>query len=97
MLKFIKDIYKTTPMALTVTLTNPTSIGDIKSFAYNLYTTACNLTVTPFKVGDKIKTQGYEGTVEGFDWRYLKLKKSNSTVYIPSDSVFKNIVEVFKK
>ncbi|KCZ82306.1 hypothetical protein H312_00329 [Anncaliia algerae PRA339] len=97
MLNLIKTFYKTTPLALTVTLTDPKNITDLKSFAHNLYTTACHLTTAPFKTGDKIKTQGYEGIVEGFNWRYLKLRKSNSVVFIPSESVFKNVVEVFYK
>lgn len=89
-----------TPMALSLAMVNPSSSFDLRSLVSNLYTGFIRASFSPFKLGDHIKTQGYEGNVEAMNFLYLKLsrrKKEGGNVFIPMASVYKNIIEVFDK
>lgn len=85
------------PLAFALAMSNPTSLLNFKNLASNFYTSFCAITFSPFRIGDYIKTQGVEGMVVHMDFRYLALKKEKSLVYVPISSVYKNIIEVFKK
>ena len=98
MKKHSLPLYMSTPLALSLTISDPSSLLDFKSLASNLYTSFIKISFSPFKKGDYIRTQGYEGTVQDMNFMYLKLlKKDKGYVFIPTSSVYKNIIEVFNK
>jgi len=49
----------------------------------------------PFKMNDKIKVAGFEGTVISVDLRYTKLDSEEGTVLIPNSKCFTDPVVVY--
>lgn len=81
--------------AISLTLSDLNSNFESKSLANKFYNSLLTILNSPFKKGDFIKTQGQEGIVEDINFRFLKLKKKDKVyVFIPTASVFKNIIEI---
>lgn len=90
-------LYMTTPLALALTMSEPSSLSSFKGLVSNLYTSFLRVSFSPFKKGDYIRTQGHEGVVQDMDFMYLRLlRRDKAYVFIPTSSVYKNIIEVFK-
>lgn len=90
-------LYMKTPLALALTMSEPSSLSSFKGLVSNLYTSFLRVSFLPFKKGDYIRTQGHEGVVQDIDFMYLKLlRRDKAYVFIPTPSVYKSIIEVFK-
>lgn len=95
--EFTPKLSSIAPLAFALTMSDPSSFSNLRGLATNLYSSFYSVTFAPFKIGDYVKTQGVEGRVVGIDFKYVALRKEKSFVYVPTSSVFKNIIEVFKK
>lgn len=90
-------LYMTTPLALALTISEPSSLSGFKGLVSNLYTSFLRISSSPFKKGDYIRTQGHEGIVEDMGIMYLRLlRRDKAYVFIPMSSVYKNVIVVFK-
>ncbi|KAL0266130.1 UNVERIFIED_CONTAM: hypothetical protein PYX00_011846 [Menopon gallinae] len=87
-------LYMAAPLAIALTVSEPSSLTSFKSLASSLYTSILRASFSPFKKGDYIRTQGHEGIVQDMDFMYLRLlRRDKAHVFIPTPSVYKNIIE----
>jgi small-conductance mechanosensitive channel len=54
------------------------------------------LTSHPFRVGDTVATQGYEGRVVEINLRYTVLEKEGKIIFVPNATLVANVVVVSK-
>lgn len=66
----------------------------LKDTISNLLSGILILLYQPFKIGDKIKVSGYEGTVVSIDLRYTVLDNANDKILIPNSKLFTDPVTV---
>ena len=68
----------------------------LKDTISNLFAGVLILLYRPFKIGNRIKVSGYEGTVISIDLRYAELDFKGDKVLIPNSKLFTDPITVLQ-
>ncbi|KAI5181950.1 hypothetical protein NEOKW01_2100 [Nematocida sp. AWRm80] len=54
------------------------------------------LMISPFRIGDTIGINAYTGRVSNMCLRYITLENKESTIYIPTHTVYGSVIKKYK-
>ncbi|KAG0435618.1 hypothetical protein DMUE_4639 [Dictyocoela muelleri] len=84
------------PAALALSCISPKPLPFKNIFNY-FYKSFYMFAFKPFTIGDRIKIGQQEGLVQSIDVNYVVINKKDRLCFVPTQSIYNNVVEVFKK
>lgn len=69
----------------------------LKNLLNSFYKSFYIFAFKPFGIGDHVKIGQQEGIVYSVDVNYIVINKKDRVLYVPTESVYNNVIEVFKR